>query len=98
MINTLKGECRGAHRFAMCIAVFAAPPVWADLAPDASTTRIVREEGNLVIENALQFERDRTVLCLMVVFGAIFALFGMALAVTLVALNEIAVERGQIYF
>lgn len=43
----------------MCVAVFAATPVWADLARDARTTRIVREEGNLVIENALQFERDR---------------------------------------
>ena len=59
MINTLKGKCRLAHRFAMCAAVFAATPVWADLARDARTTRIVREEGNLVIENALQFERDR---------------------------------------
>ncbi len=59
MINTLKGKCRLVHGFAMCAAVFAATPVWADLARDARTTRIVREEGNLIIENALQFERDR---------------------------------------
>jgi len=59
MINTLKGKCRLVHGFAMCAAVFAATPAWADLARDARTTRIVREEGNLIIENALQFERDR---------------------------------------
>ena len=59
MINTLKGKCRLEHRFAMCAAVFAATPVWADLGRDARTSRIVREEGDLVIETALQFERDR---------------------------------------
>jgi two-component system, NtrC family, sensor kinase len=39
---------------------------------------------------------SKTALRLVGVFGAIFALFGMALAVTLVALNEIAEMESQV--
>lgn len=46
-------------RFAFCLAVTRATPLWADLARDTQTARIIGEEGHWVMENALQLEKDK---------------------------------------
>jgi hypothetical protein len=50
---------RSTFNFAMGMAVLAAIPLWADLSRDASTARIMGDEGEWVMENAVQLEKDK---------------------------------------